>query len=608
MGALVLAGLATTRFVGGYLLFHVLTEMFSVVVSAGIFMLAWNSRRYFDNNYLLLVGIAYLFVGALDLLHTLAYSGMGVFPGAGPNPPTQLWVAARSLEVVTLLIAPVFLRRRLPVNLALLVYLGASASLVAAVVTGVFPTCFVPGVGLTPFKQVAEYVFALALLVSLVPLWRARDQFEPRVHALVTASIGVTVASEVAFATYAGVDDVINMSGHLLKIVSYYLLYDAIIATGLRRPFSLLFQDLMKTQEALLAAQTQLEHRVAERTSDLHKTVRLLETEVRERAAAEEQVRTLLNMLPGVVVLVGPDHRVRFANNLVKQSFDTPEGQCCYQLLHGNPGPCSRCPVRGSIEATTPHEWEWLSPAGRTYEIRGFPFTDSDGSRLMLELGVDITERRRLEREVIDIGERERQRIGQDLHDALGQTLTGISYLSAALAQSMERDGIAQADAAQEIRKHAKLAIQQARNLARGLVPVEHEEEGLEHALRDLASTVTDTFNVPCRFECPNPVLLPDATASTHLFRVAQEAVTNAIRHARAGRIDITLAREDGRLMLFVDDDGPGLPDPVDTNKSSGMRIMSYRARMIGGSLSVRRSPVGGVRVECALPLPGAHT
>ena len=116
-----------------YLLYHSLAEMFSVVVACGIFMVAWNARRFIRNGYVLLLGIAYLFVGGLDLVHTLAYSGMGVFPGLGANEPTQLWIGARYLESVSLLLAPVFFARRLNVRFALVAYTGVVVALLVSV-------------------------------------------------------------------------------------------------------------------------------------------------------------------------------------------------------------------------------------------------------------------------------------------------------------------------------------------------------------------------------------------------------------------------------------------------------------------------------------------
>jgi PAS domain S-box-containing protein len=235
-----------------YLLFHSLAEMFCVMVASGIFMIAWNARRRLDSGYLLLVGIAYLFIGALDVVHALAYQGMGVFPGYDANLPTQLWVGARYMESVTLLAAPFFVDRRLRAPRILAVYAAVSALFLLDVfVWHGFPACWVEGVGLTPFKKVSEYAICGILFGAAMHLRSKRRFFEGRVYSLFAFSIVATIFSELAFARYASVYDSVNMLGHLLKLISYYLIYKAIIETGLLRPYELVFRSLKRSEEAL---------------------------------------------------------------------------------------------------------------------------------------------------------------------------------------------------------------------------------------------------------------------------------------------------------------------------------------------------------------------
>ncbi len=257
-GALaVLAGLyLASRF--SYLLFHSLAELFSIIVACSIFVIVWNTRRVLESSYLLFVGVAYLFVAALDLLHTLAYTGMGVFPGGGTDLPTQLWIAARYLESLSLLLATFFVGRRLRLHLLLLGY--AVVFTVGVVVIfhwRVFPDCFVEGEGLTPFKRVSEYVICLVLVASLVQLRRHRAHFDPEVLRLIAWSIAVTVVEELAFTLYADPYGTANLIGHYLKIVSFYLIYRALVHTALAKPYSVLFHDLAQ-------ARADLERTVAE--------------------------------------------------------------------------------------------------------------------------------------------------------------------------------------------------------------------------------------------------------------------------------------------------------------------------------------------------------
>ena len=235
-----------------YLLFHSIAEAFSIVIAFCIFIIAWNSRRLMENGYLLFLGIAYLFIGGLDLLHTLAYSGMGVFDGQTTNLATQLWIAARSTESLSLLLAPLFLRRGLRTELVLLGYTLASAVFLATIFYwDVFPTCFIEGTGLTTFKKVAEYIISVVLAGAIVALLRKRDYFDTGVLRLLVASIAVTIASELAFTFYIHAYGLSNLVGHYFKIVSFYLIYKALIETGLKQPYDLLFRELKQRERAL---------------------------------------------------------------------------------------------------------------------------------------------------------------------------------------------------------------------------------------------------------------------------------------------------------------------------------------------------------------------
>ena len=174
----------------GYLLFHSLAEIFIIVVACGIFMVAWNTREFLDNNYLLFLGIAYLFIGGIEILHTLAYKGMGVFEGYGPNLPTQLWIAARYMESISLLIAPFFFDRKINIVPVFIAYLITTCFLIASIfIWGIFPDCFLEGKGLTPFKKMSEYIISLILIGALIFLFQKRKEFDPNVLRLLAASI-----------------------------------------------------------------------------------------------------------------------------------------------------------------------------------------------------------------------------------------------------------------------------------------------------------------------------------------------------------------------------------------------------------------------------------
>lgn len=274
-----------------YLLFHSLAETFSVLVALGIFMVAWNSIRFLDNNYLLFIGIAYLFVGMLDLIHSLGYQGMNIFRGYDANLSTQFWIAARSMESLSLLIAPLFLNRRPRINLTLLIYSLTTLFFILSIFWwDIFPVCFQEGSGLTLFKKVAEYCISLLLLASIVLLVKKRKDFDPQVLRLVVASISLTVVSELFFTFYVDLYGVSNLIGHYLKIISFYLIYKAIIETGFIKPYNLLFRNLKQSENSLNRAREDLEKRVHERTSELRRLSRQLinaQEEERRRIALE---------------------------------------------------------------------------------------------------------------------------------------------------------------------------------------------------------------------------------------------------------------------------------------------------------------------------------
>jgi signal transduction histidine kinase len=261
-----------------FLLFHSVAEVFSIVIAGGIFMIAWNARSFLRNDYLMLMGVAYLYIAGIDLLHTLAYQGMGVFAADESNLPTQLWIAARYLESFSLLAAPLFLRRPLKAERTLGVYALITLVLLLSIfVWDIFPDCFVEGEGLTTFKRLSEYIICAALLGALFLLFMNRRSFDGQVLRLLMGSILLTITAELAFTFYVHVYGFSNLVGHYLKIVSFYLIYRAIIVTGLTQPYALLLREVRDAQQLLVLANEDLERKVQERTVKLQETVADLE-------------------------------------------------------------------------------------------------------------------------------------------------------------------------------------------------------------------------------------------------------------------------------------------------------------------------------------------
>ncbi len=251
-GGLLLLGLYLTSLYS-YLLFHSLAEIFSIVIAFSIFVLAWNCRNIIDNNYLIFLGIAYLFVGFIDIIHTLAYAGMGVFQGFGANLPTQLWIIGRYLESISLLLACFILnKKKIKFNLVLLGYIITVSLLFLSIFYWkIFPSCFIEGSGLTPFKKNSEYIISLILAASLFFLLRRKEKFDSKILQWLVISILLTIASELAFTFYISVYGLSNLIGHIFKIISFYFIYQAIVVTGLTKPHELLFKNLQESEEKL---------------------------------------------------------------------------------------------------------------------------------------------------------------------------------------------------------------------------------------------------------------------------------------------------------------------------------------------------------------------
>jgi len=258
-----------------------------------------------------------------------------------------------------------------------------------------------------------------------------------------------------------------------------------------------------------------------------------------------------------------------------------------------------------------PSGWEsaWNAGQGvrRVISWSSTALADARGAlEYVILTGIDITDAKRLERTILEISGREQRRIGQDLHDGLGQHLTGVAFLSKVLEQKLLEKGLPEAAEAAKIVALVNQAIDRTRELSHGLLPVLSDARGLMTALERLALQVEDLFHVSCGFECHQPVSIRESDIATHLYHIAQEAVNNSLKHGHPGHIVIRLAGGDAPF-LSVEDDGPGIPEPRRAGAGSGasgmgMLIMSYRAKTIGGALEVRPGADGGTLVWCTFP------
>jgi signal transduction histidine kinase len=234
-----------------YLLFHTIAELFAIIISISIFIIGWNSRAYMKTSFFLIIGTAFLFIGILDLIHTLAYSGMNIFTGYDTNLATSLWIVARYWQAISLLLSLLLFKKKINLNYLIIFQFFFLIILLIVIFNGIFPETFIEGFGLTPFKVISEYVIDIFFIISLLWLYILRIEFEKRVFIYLIISTIFMILSELMFTLYTDPYGLPNLIGHLFKIVAFYHIYKAIIKTGIKEPYNLLFRTLKLHEKEL---------------------------------------------------------------------------------------------------------------------------------------------------------------------------------------------------------------------------------------------------------------------------------------------------------------------------------------------------------------------
>ena len=535
LGALVLFGLYLTSR-QSYLLFHSLAEIFSVVVAFGIFVLTWNSRRFIDNNYILFLGISYLFTGTIDLVHTLAYNGMGVFPGYGSNPATQLWVAARYLQGVSFFVAPLLIGRKLRAPYVFLGYIVVTSLLFMSIFYWHnFPVSYVDGVGLTQFKKISEYVISFIFLASILLLYRKRREFDTSVFRFLVASIAVTIFSELAFTLYTGPDTLPNMVGHLLKIVSVYLMYRAIIWTGLAKPYSLVFRNLKQSEEAL-----------------------------RE---SEANYRMLVESSPDGVISVNDKVRIIDCNEGVCQLLGYPreelKGKDFRELLASAlPGKLSAYYDQLSRDGLVETEFEFQGRDGRAIpvwaKIVGHYDVNGRLSQALVYIR-DIAERKKLDQskdEFIGLVSHELRSPLTVIMGAVNTALTEGARLSRDEMRQLLQDAAWEAESLSHLLGNLlELSRAQADRLFLTREPV-----SVRNVVKDAVEKIKRQSSNHS-FETDLPKALPPVHADElRLERILHNLLENAVKYSPdGGKIIVSARLEDDHMVIGVSDEGIGI-------------------------------------------------
>jgi PAS domain S-box-containing protein len=383
-----------------YLLFHSMVEFASIIIALVIFIIVWSSRSILDNYFFLFLGIAFLFIGVLDFFHTMSYKGMGVFPNVTTNVATQVWIAARYMQAFSLLGAFAFLRRKFNPYAVIVGY----TVITSLVLTSVFywknfPVAYVDGLGLTPFKIGSEYAISLILVCSIVLLVWKRTAFDQKIVYYLLASIVATIASEMTFTLYVDPYGLLNMVGHLLKVITVFSIYKAVVQIGLVQPDKLLFRNL-KQNEQQLARQTTTLSQLNTRLSEEIAVRRKVEDALRQQ---EERYRsTLDNMLEGCQI-IGYDWRYLYMNDSAARHGETTRerlvGRTMMEAYPGIENTAMFAQMSRCMAQRTSHRMEnqFFYPNGSS---RWFELSMQPAPEGLFVLSQDITVRKKTEEQI----------------------------------------------------------------------------------------------------------------------------------------------------------------------------------------------------------------
>ncbi len=365
-----------------------------------------------------------------------------------------------------------------------------------------------------------------------------------------------------------------------------------------------------QTEEALQQLNAQLEQRVAEQTDEI---IRAYEAVRLER----QRLNDVLDTLPAYVVLLTPDYHVPFANSFFEGRFGRSVGRRCYEYLFDRTEPCETCETFKVLKTNAPHHWEWLGPDGRNYDIYDFPFKDIDGSSLIMEVGLDITERKKAETELLNsreqlrhlsehlqsVREEERTRIAREIHDELGQILTSLKIDASMLAGKLPADEKPLFEKAKLMIKQIDESIRTVKKICSELRPTMLDHFGLQAAIEWQAEDFQKRTGIECEVSFHPEDIALDQDISIVIFRIFQEALTNIMRHAGATEVKASLKAKDSMITLEVKDNGKGITEEEIANPNSfGLLGIRERINFLGGDVTISGIRNRGTTIEVNLP------
>lgn len=593
-----------------FLLAHVFAEMFSVAVAWIIFFIAWNGHRYFENSYFAIIGIAYFFIGVLDLVHTIAYKGMGVFVGYTANLSTELWINTRFIESVALLLALVLIHKRISIYAILAAFSGVFLISLVVVFGGWFPDCYIPGEGLTTFKKVSELVIVGILAVSILLLYKRREFFSKKIIGYLYGSIALTMAAELAFIAYVDVYDLSNLLGHYFKILSFYLMYRGIIVTTFKDPYEVLMQRLQERN-------------------------RELEQQRREINRSKRISETMLNNIPEEIALlnrhtleiIDVNQTLLEVHNLSKQEVI---GSHCYKIAHGCDAPCGDehhpCPLfTGDSQWPVVHTHIDRNGEKRFVEVSVWPVYDNEQETdELVHIARDITPQKRIEQLRNDVERVVRHDLKSPLNGIIGGARLLMDYNNCsedqrALLEAIHGSGLSvlrMVDRSMDLYKMEEGSYQ--------LEPTRFELSRMFRMLSTRWVSIKDAKNLALLFYVNGSVL--DSQCECMVYAEEQSIenllanlVENALEAAPPNStVTVSAECEQTQLHLEVHNRGV-IPAEIRSSfferyvthgKENGTGLGTYSAYLItrahGGSIDFTSSEEEGTRLLVDIPMTDA--
>ena len=611
-----------------YLLFHSIVEIFSIVIAFAIFAIAWNSRTLSDNSYFLFIGIAFLFIGALDTIHTLAYNGMGVFPNVGTNLATQIWIASRYVESFSLLIALFFIQRRFRSSLIFVGYSAITGLLLVSVYLGIFPAAFINGVGLTPFKIASEYVISFVLLGAIGLLWRNRSKFSGNVSKLLITAMAVTIASEMSFTLYTDAYGLVNVIGHLLKVVAFYLIYKALVETGLSKPYDLLFYNLKQKETTLKTQAVELEEvnsRLVREALERKKAEEALKQSERLYHTVFDNSQDGFQLIELVHDKNGKacDHKILEVNQSYEKIIGVKAVDVTGKTAKSISPNCEsywfEIPDRVAKTGQTEHVELYNRDIDKYLDCYYFRYADNVVGTLFR----DITERKNLETQLKDaerlstIGATAGM-VGHDIRNPL-QAITSDVYLVktdlASISESEEKkNALESLDEIEKNVSYINKIVADLQDFSRPISP-KLEETDLEKIIHSVLVTLNTPENIrvvhSIRKDFPK-----FKTDQTYIQRIITNLSNNAVQAMpNGGKLAIEAFNKDGKATITIQDTGEGIPEnvknkiftPLVTTKAKGqgfgLSVVKRFTEALGGTITFESEVGKGTKFTIELPL-----